>query len=75
MAGSQANAAAALQQNVAAALEYGKEASKLAQQQAMMKGGLRSTTEAIDQAHDAGKIDDKQTSDLTMASAQEADRR
>jgi hypothetical protein len=67
LAGSQANAAAALQQNVAAALEYGKEASKLAQQQTMMKGGLRATTEAIDQAHDAGKIDDKQTSDLTEA--------
>jgi len=52
----QANAAAALQQNVAAALEYGKEASKLAQQASMLKG-IDKTMGTIDKAETGNKID------------------
>ena len=66
LAGSQANAAAALQQNVAAALEYGKEASKLVQQQALLKSKDQ-YFDSLDKAKEKGAITDEQYKDLTVA--------
>lgn len=65
--GTQANAAAAYAKAMDTALAFGKEASTLAQQASMMKGGLRTTLEAIDQAYRDGNIDDKQHNELTVA--------
>jgi hypothetical protein len=66
LAGSQANAAAALQQNVAAALEYGKEASKLAQQQALLRSKDQ-YFDALEKAKTNGAITEDQYKDLTAA--------
>jgi hypothetical protein len=62
----QANAAAALQQNVAAALEYGKEASKLAQQ-ADLSRSKDQYFDALDKAKQKGAITDDQYKELTTA--------
>jgi hypothetical protein len=64
LSGSQTNAAAALQQNVAAALEYGKEASKLAQQAALMQNKDRYFA-SVDKAKETGAITDEQHKELT----------
>ncbi|HEX9259807.1 MAG TPA: hypothetical protein VF855_09755, partial [Acidimicrobiales bacterium] len=66
LAGSQTNAAAALQQNVAAALEYGKEASKLAQQANLMRSKDQ-YFESLDKAKQKGAITDEQYKELTAA--------
>ena len=66
LSGSQANAAAALQQNVAAAFEYGKEASKLAQQAALLKSKDQ-YFDSLDKAKEKGAITDEQYKELTAA--------
>lgn len=57
LAGTQANAAAAYGKAMDTALQFGKEASTLAQQAAMLKGGIDRTMGAIDKAEAAGKVD------------------
>jgi hypothetical protein len=66
LSANQANAAAALQQNVAAALEYGKEASKLAQQ-ADLSRSKDQYFDALDKAKQKGAITDDQYKELTAA--------
>ena len=67
----QANAAAALQQNVAAALEYGKEASKLAQQAAMLQA-LDKSMASIDKQASQGKIKPEDAEKLRKAALEKA---
>ena len=67
LAGTQANAAMAYGKALDTALAFGKEASTLAQQAGMLKGGYRNTQDAIDEAHRDGKIDDAQRSELSVA--------
>jgi hypothetical protein len=55
LAGNQQNAAAAYKQALETAAEFGKEASKLAQQAAMLKS-LDKSMDSIDQAESKGKI-------------------
>jgi hypothetical protein len=64
--GTQANAAMAYGKALDTALAFGKEASTLAQQAGMLKGGFRNTMDAIDDAYRDGKIDEKQRNDLSM---------
>jgi hypothetical protein len=67
LAANQANAAAALQKTLETSLEFGKEASKLAQQAAMLDGGLEKSLNAIDNAESEGKISSDEAKDLRMA--------
>jgi len=56
LAATQANAAAAYSKAVDTALQYGKEASTLAQQAGMLKT-IDKAMDSIDKAEAAGKID------------------
>ena len=66
LAGTQANAAAAYQQALDTAFKFGKEASTLAQQAAMLKS-LDKTMGAIDKAEAGDKIDSAKAKDLRTA--------
>lgn len=63
LAGTQANAAAAYQQALDTAYKFGKEASTLAQQAAMLKS-LDKSMSAIDKAESSGKIDQDKAKQL-----------
>ena len=66
LAANQANAAAAYQQALSTALAFGKEASVLAQQAAMMKG-VDKSMDTIDKTESAGKIDAEEAKGLRMS--------
>ncbi|HLO28821.1 MAG TPA: hypothetical protein VK249_06785, partial [Anaerolineales bacterium] len=66
LAGTQANAAAAYQQALDTAYKFGKEASTLAQQAAMLKAGDK-TMSAIDNAEADGKITADEAKELRMS--------
>jgi hypothetical protein len=66
LAGTQANAAAAFSKAMDTATEFGKEASTLAQQAAMI-GAKDKALGAIDEAEAGGKIDAKEARDLRVA--------
>jgi hypothetical protein len=63
LAGTQANAAAAYQQALDTAYKFGKEASTLAQQAAMLKS-LDKSMSTIDKAESSGKIDQAKAKQL-----------
>lgn len=65
LAGTQANAAAAYSQALDTAFKFGKEASTLAQQAAMINAKDK-TLGAIDSAQEGGKIDAKDAKDLRV---------
>jgi hypothetical protein len=69
LAGTQANAAAAYSQAVDTALQYGKEASKLAQQASMLNAKDKALG-AIDSAEQQGKIDPASAKGLRMSALQ-----
>ena len=66
LAGTQANAAAAYQQALDTAYKFGKEASTLAQQAAMLKASDK-TMNAIDNAEADGKITADEAKELRMS--------
>lgn len=66
LAANQANAAAAYQQALSTALAFGKEASALAQQAAMLKA-VDKSMDVIDKAEAGGKIDSDKAKDLRMS--------
>ena len=66
LAGTQANAAAAYQQALDTAYKFGKEASTLAQQAAMLKASDK-TMSAIDNAEADGKITADEAKELRMS--------
>jgi hypothetical protein len=66
LAGTQANAAAAYQQALDTAFKFGKEASTLAQQAAMINAKDKALG-AIDSAEDSGKIDANEAKQLRVS--------
>jgi hypothetical protein len=71
LAGSQAGAQAAYRHALDTALAFGKEASDLAQQAAML-GGLDKTMQAIDQAEADGKIGQDDAKRLRLSALEKA---
>ena len=69
LAATQANAAAAYSKAVDTALQYGKEASTLAQQAGMLKT-IDKAMDSIDKAEAAGKIDSEKAKDLRTSALQ-----
>jgi len=71
LAGTQANAAAAYQQALSTAAQFGKEASTLAQQAAMLNS-LDKSMDAIDKAEKAKQITPEDARSLRMSALQKA---
>jgi hypothetical protein len=71
LAGNIANAGASYRQAVETALQYGKEASKLAQQAATL-GGLERTMHTINSQEKAGNLDKEEAKKLRLEALQKA---